>query len=515
MNPRPNVLLITSDQQLYDTLGFKNPHIKTPNLDRLAREGADCTRAYTVNPVCTPTRASLATGVYPSVHGAWTIGVKLPEDVPTLGQRFLDAGYDTTLVGKAHFQPLASGDRPGEESIESHPFLRDRDFWRNFNDQRTPWYGFSHVETCRNHTDEAHAGGHYGLWLEEKGLSNWEDYFDPIPPAPSKKRYGSWDLPEEYHYSAWTAERTIANIERSVKNDKPFYLWSSFHDPHPSYLVPEPWASMYDPADMPIGKLHVNDDGTTELDKMPPPVRMTQEEGADWSVFKEEGGQGLHGYHRHPDNEDKKRKDMAIYYGMTSFMDQQIGRILDKLDELGIADNTLIVFTSDHGHYIGHHGLVAKGAFHYDEGIRVPFLVRYPGKVPAGQTIDALQSLIDLPSTFLSACGIEVPGFMQGVDQLPCWAGDADKARDDLIVEMRHNPTTVHLRTYIDERYKLTLYRGHPDWGELFDLQDDPGETDNKFGDPAYAAVKAALMHKWLNAEIAREPTRMPRVHGA
>jgi arylsulfatase A-like enzyme len=120
------------------------------------------------------------------------------------------------------------------------------------------------------------------------------------------------------------------------------------------------------------------------------------------------------------------RKNIAIYYGMTSFMDQQIGRILDRLDELGITDNTLVVFTTDHGHFLDQHGLTAKGAFHYEDLLRVPFLVRWPGGVPASRTSDALQALIDLPSTFLSAGNIPVLGQMQGVDQLPVWRSQAE-----------------------------------------------------------------------------------------
>jgi arylsulfatase A-like enzyme len=481
----------------------------------------DFTRAYTVNPVCTPTRASLCTGTYPSVHGAWTIGVKLPEDTPTLGDQLLAHGYDTTLVGKAHFQPLKSGPEPHQASIESQPTLRDLDFWRRFNDDHTPWYGFSHVETCRNHADEAHVGGHYAVWMEDHGFTDWADYYAPFPMRQSwdevretyrkDGQYGHWALPEAQHYTKWTGQRTIANIKRSVEANKPFYVWSSYHDPHPPYMVPEPWASMYDPADMPIGKYIAG-----ELNDMPPPHQWTKDPAAaNWESLKDAGGHGNHGYGTHEYDEDQLRRDMAIYYGMVSFMDHQIGQTLDALDELGIADNTLVVFSTDHGHYIGHHGLKAKGAFHYEQGIRLPFLVRYPdGGLPAGSTNDDLQSLVDLPATFLTAAGIEVPGVMQGVDQMPSWRGEGPQ-RDHVLVENRHQPTKLSLRTYIDERYKLTVYRGHEDWGELFDLQDDPEELHNRFHDPDWADVKTRLLHRFVLAEVSREPTAMPRVAGA
>lgn len=514
MTDRPNIVLITSDQQLYDTLGFKNSRIKTPALDRLAREGTDFTRAYTNNPVCTPSRATVITGLYPSWHGAWTIGVKLPEDVPTVGQTFIDNGYDTCLVGKAHFQPLAHTPLPGGESVECQPTLRDLDFWRTFNDNYAPWYGFNHVETCRNHADEYHVGGHYGIWMEEQGFTEWRDYYHhyPIVPGEDEKynKDGHWTLPEEYHYTTWTGERTCANIERMAGEGNPFFIWSSFHDPHPPYLVPEPWASMYNPDDMVLGELTPG-----ELDKMPPPHQMTQDPDADWSQFKEPKGNEAHGYHYHGKHtDDQMRKNMAIYYGMVSFMDHQIGCILDKLDKLGIADNTIIVFSTDHGHYMGHHGLTAKGAFHYEEAIKLPFVARWPGHIPAGRSCDALQALIDLPSTFLSAAGIEPPGLMQGVNQLPVWCGEEESARDNVLVEFRHQPTKVHIRTFINERYKMTLYRDR-DWGELFDLQEDPGEVNNLFNDPEVARIKADLMAHWLNSEIAREPMRMPRICNA
>ena len=256
MTARPNILLITSDQQHFDTLGVTNPHIHTPSLDRLCHEGTRFDRAYCNNPVCSPSRSSIITGMYPSLHGCWTIGVKLPEDVPTVGQTFQDSGYDSTLIGKAHFQPLNS--QPGSESLESHPKLRDLDFWRGFHG---PWYGFNHIEIARNHADEHLVGQHYAIWMEEKGLKNWKDYFATWPPPPPKPgnyweqgRQFAWDLPPEFHYTTWTAERSIARIEQNARDKKPCFLWSRFADPHPPYLVPEPWASMYNPADMKPGQ---------------------------------------------------------------------------------------------------------------------------------------------------------------------------------------------------------------------------------------------------------------------
>lgn len=501
---RPNILLITSDQQHWDTLGATNPRISTPALDRLAAEGTRFTRAYCNNPVCTPSRATIITGLYPSVHGAWTIGVKLAEDVPTVGDHLQAAGYATTLIGKAHFQPLAS--TPEQTSLECQPVLRDLDFWRGFHG---PWYGFEHVEVARNHADEAHAGQHYAIWLEEQGLANWRDYFQPWPPDPAApKREGAWELPQELHYTTWTAERTIAAIERDAAAGRPFFTWASFHDPHPPYLVPEPWASMYRPEEMEPGRLLPG-----ELDHLPEHFRLTQEAAPDFAAWRETAFAN-HGFSSHLVDEARLRRQLAIYYGMISFMDRQIGRILDALDRLGLAENTIVVFSTDHGHFLGQHGLTAKGAFHYEDLLRVPFLVRAPGQVPAGATSAALQGLVDLAPTFLDAAGLPVPGLMQGVSQWEVWRGRQARARESAIVENRHQPTAVHLRTYIEDRYKITVYRQH-EYGELFDLAEDPDERRNRWDDPAYAAIKGALLHRFVQAEIAREPTRYPRIAGA
>jgi arylsulfatase A-like enzyme len=503
MSSRPNILLITSDQQHFSTMGCVNPRIRTPALDRLAAEGTRFDRAYTCNPVCSPSRSSIITGLYPAWHHCWTIGVKLPEDVPTVGEVFQKHGYATALIGKAHFQPLAS--QPGSESLECQPTLGDLDFWRRFHG---PWYGFEHVEVARNHADESHAGQHYAIWMEEKGLTNWRDYFRQWKGRDiDAGRRGSWELPQTYHYTAWNAERVIANIEEAVAANKPFFTWASFLDPHPPYLVSEPWASMYRPEDMEPGRLIPG-----EMDDMPPHFRKTQEEHPDYSMYEETHGN--HGFHSHLHSEEQLRKNMAVYYGMVSFMDDAIGRILDTLDRLGVAENTLVVFSTDHGHFLGQHGLIAKGAFHYEDMVRVPMLARYPGRVPAGAVSTALQSNVDYPQTFLSAAGIEAPGSMQGVDQFGVWCGRQDSARGHVIVENRHQPTRVHLRTYINERYKLTVYRDAAH-GELFDLEEDPEELRNLWDEPSAADMKSRLMLKFVQAEMQREPTRMPRIAGA
>ncbi|MCY3779104.1 MAG: sulfatase-like hydrolase/transferase [Chloroflexi bacterium] len=485
-----NVLLITSDQQHWNTLGQFNPEIQTPALDKLAAQGVTFTRAYCPNPTCTPTRSSMITGRYPSQHGAYSLGTKLPESETTVGEIFSAAGYRSALVGKAHFQPLQSTEE--YPSLEAYPTLQDLDFWADFTG---PFYGFDHVELARNHTDEAHVGQHYALWMEEKGLSNWRDYYlEPTGHVKAQRR--KWLIPERFHYNAWIAERSNALISQYQAADQPFFLWASFFDPHPKYLAPEPWDTMYDPKAITVPAVSPG-----EHDRSPPHLQLTQQPNPDFSAWQEPNGSGCHGFHSHLQDRDELAKDVACYYGMVSCMDKYIGEIIDHLDALGLAENTLVVFTSDHGHYFGQHGLIAKGAFHYDDGIRVPMIARLPGRIAAGGVSHSLQSLVDYAPTFLDFCGLDLPADMTGASQQAVWQGDELKAREHVIIENRHQPTALHLKTYIDQRYKITLYYNR-DYGEIYDLRDDPGEVNNLWID---AELRAQLTEAFLRAEMLKE----------
>ena len=485
-----NVLLITSDQQHWNTLGADNPEVQTPALDRLAAQGTTFTRAYCPNPTCTPTRGSLITGKYPSQHGAYSLGTKLPESEPTVGELFQDAGYCAALVGKAHFQPLlATEEYP---SLEAYPRLQDLDFWQDF---EGPFYGFDHIELARNHTDESHVGQHYALWMEEKGLHNWRDfYLQPTGHVEAQRR--KWLIPEQFHYNTWIAERSKALISQYDDADQSFFLWASFFDPHPKYLVPEPWDTMYDP-----DAITVPTSTPGEHDNNPPHLQLTQTPNPDFSPWQEANGSGCHGFHSHLHDRQELAKDIACYYGMISCMDKYIGQIVDHLDQLGLAENTLVIFTSDHGHYFGQHGLIAKGAFHYDDGIKVPMIARLPGRIPAGRMSHSLQSLVDYAPTFLAYCDLDIPADMTGLSQEAVWNGDETHTREHVIIENRHQPTTLHLKTYIDDRYKITLYFDR-DYGEIFDLRDDPGEVHNLWAD---ADLRAQLTEAFLRAEMLKE----------
>jgi arylsulfatase A-like enzyme len=521
--PRPNILLITTDQHHRSVLGINDPAVRTPNLDQLAREGTVFTRAYCPNPTCTPTRASVITGQYASQHGAWSLGTKLFEDVPTIGNELRKAGYRTALIGKAHFEPLKS--TAEFTSKESYPILQDLEYWRNFHG---PYYGFEYIELARNHTDEAHVGQHYAIWLEEKGIKNWREYF--MTPTGTRtytdRRRDAplWPIPEAYHYNTWIAEASNKRLEEYARNKEPFFLWASFLDPHAPRILPDPWHKMYDPEKMDVPSLD-----SSEHDRNPPHFKFVQKTTNSrnilknaWKAIKSWLGafsvaryyadfrkhglplQGLHGVHPHLYNKERLKKEIAAYHGMVSLLDKYIGVILQQLDRLGLASNTIVVFTTDHGDFFGQHGLVTKGPFHYEDLLRIPFIVRFPGKVPAGLMSGSLQSLVDLAPTLMHLLDLPVPDSMTGIDQANVWLGKEEQARDSVIVEMHHSPSLLHLKTCIDQRYKITIYN-EAIHGELFDLETDPGEKHNLWGDPAQIELKNLMLFKLAQAELEKD----------
>jgi arylsulfatase A-like enzyme len=409
----------------------------------------------------------------------------------------------TALIGKAHFQPLASD--PRWPSVEAYPTLQDYDHWRSF---REPWYGFDDIELVRNHADEGHVGMHYGLWLNQR-CPDWRTWFCRPGGSADGGRRGAWELPEELHYNRWIEERTVAKLEQVQASGRSSFTWASFPDPHPPYLVSGRWAEMYRPEDV-----EVPDGDRDDISRWPPYLARTREVQPSYADYREPEGHGMHGCHSHLHDRKQLAKDIAIYHGMMAFVDDCVGGILGSLDRLGMAQDTLVIFTTDHGHFFGQHGLIAKGPFHFEDMVRVPFLARLPGTIPAGTVSDALVSLIDVAPTMLSALDLEQDRSMSGVDQLGVWSGAQSSARDHVLVENRHQPHLLHVDTYVERRWKLTVHRGHT-WGELYDLETDPGEHRNLWDDPAAQETKRDLLLRFVHAEMAKAPVPMPRIAGA
>lgn len=510
-----NVLLITTDQQHYMTLGINNPKINTPNLDKLVERGINFERAYCTNPTCTPSRASIITGVYPSIHRAWTLGTKLDEKFPTIGEILQIKNITTSLIGKAHFQQLV--DDENYCSLESYPILQDVKFWKNY---KKDFYGFEHIKLLRNHTNESHVGQHYQIWLEEKAKNDWKNYFrketgnvdfeeyckEGISPLGQFPQGRAWDIPLDCHYNEFITSETIKTIDNAIDGHKSFFTWASYPDPHPDYLVPEPYASMYDSSDMVLPDSYYNEEnGLSDL------VMKTRERNPNFSEYSETGHY-LHGCRSQIQSEESLKKDIALYYGMVTYIDDQIGKLIDKLKSESILDETLIIFTTDHGHYIGAHNLIRKGPFMYEDAIKIPFIVSGGGLNYKSTSDNSLVSQIDIFPTVAEYLSADYnPLDVQGKSLLALINGKVEKLRSGVICEFRHEPFKMNLRSYVTEQYKLTVLRGSKN-GEIYDLVNDPSEMNNLWDNEK---LRNSLMLNMIYYMMDIEPMHMPRLCGA
>jgi arylsulfatase len=472
----PNLVLIMTDQQRADALGAAgNAHIHTPNLDRIAKEGIRFSNAFCTNPFCMPSRASLLTGRYAHGHRCWDNGVPLEATAVTLAHRMAEAGYHTALIGKGHLNVHRKTGSPESYEDWSNPHPR----WATWHG---PYYGFKEVYFTVGHNRSL---GHYGLDVMSRFPEAVELFSKDkalVPPTGAPRSWKS-SLPVEAHASSWIGDQTLAFLDRVGKG--PFFVWVSFPDPHPSFCPPAPYCYQYDPKDIPYP---VQQQG--ELDDKPPHFKEFFQGSlvstwGDWDRAS-------------PDltnvTEEQYREIVAHYYGMISLVDANVGRILDRLDERGLAEDTIIIFTSDHGELLGDHFLVGKGAFHYDSLIRVPLLWRFPAFLRGGQSIHNQVSLIDIAPTLCELTGIDPLPDVHGRSLLPLLVGEHDKVRDAVLVEFDWRwKTNMPVRTIRTPHWKLTYYAGKP-YGELYNLQEDPNEFKNLYDEPGYDELKKELL---------------------
>jgi arylsulfatase A-like enzyme len=480
---RPNVILITTDQQRTDTLGcYGSAFTQTPHLDALGVAGAVCERAYTTNPVCTPARISLFTGLQVSRHGAWNVGLNAPAGTRTLAHGLAEIGYRTHNIGKMHFQ--AYGSR-GDQSHEA------KEAWAPGRDFSGPYYGFETIELALGHTTYG-LSGHYGTWVRSQVSEADFKRFTSAERVCSQWFGGDgydWDLPLRLHNSVWTVDRSI-EFMRTHDRARPFFLSLGFQDPHHPHALPRDFALRVRPEDVPLP-----DFTEGELDDKPPLFNVARAGGLETSEFRGEyqvAGQGGGCDYRTVTEKDA-RLGRAYYYGMVRLIDEQMGRLLRYLDEAELAENTLLVFTSDHGELLGDHGLWMKGPFHYEQLVRIPLLLRWPAGFGGGKRIPSIVSHLDVVPTILAAAGAPADARLDGCDALPLLRGETASIRDGAMIECIDDPHKVRLKTYVTPMRKLTWHHGH-EYGELYDLALDPREKVNRWDDPAYAADKHRLM---------------------
>ncbi|MBS3763653.1 MAG: sulfatase-like hydrolase/transferase [Planctomycetes bacterium] len=461
MNSLPNILWICTDQQRADTLGCcGNSFVHTPNLDRLASEGALFENCFSQSPICTPSRASFLTGRYPRTTRARQNGQDIPADEMLITKLLADNGYTCGLAGKLH---LSTCDPRFCPDIER----RIDDGYKVFH-----WSHHPNPDWPKNA---------YTQWLAENDVS----YETPALDDTWQVRKG---MPEQYHQTTWCANKTIEFLTKQVRQDSPWLFSFNCFDPHFPFDPPEKYLEPY----------------LEQLDEIPLPVT---EEGELENKPRWQQPDFRDDYHytgpHHPEEMTPRqhRLTRAAYWAMVDLIDAQVGRVLEALDATGQRQDTLVIFTSDHGEMLGDHDLYLKGPYFYDPAVRVPLIVSWPDHMRTG-CADTLVELMDLAPTVLEAAGLERPEGMQAKSLWPILENVEQNPthREDVYCEYYYGmgcegdppPYATMLRT---ETHKLVVAHGL-DQGELYDLRQDPDERQNLWDDQDYKELKSALLKR-------------------
>lgn len=489
---RPNILLITSDQHRPDCYGFAGRKIRTPHLDGLASAGTHFTAAITPNLVCQPARASILTGMLPLTHGVADNHRSLNPKFGELGwgRTLANAGYRSVFIGKGHFgnhpecTPYGAPEhRPTSEKVP--------DNWDG------PYMGFDYVQMLiLGHfwhegliCEKPPRGLHFERWFWDQGTDGeaWRLWSEDAGPKQESTQTWFSKLPAEWHSTSWVTERTC-NFLETRDADQPFCMWVSYPDPHHPFDCPEPWSRLYDADEVDIAPHHERDFEQrpwwhkTALENEPETKTERQRRlRMEYSRIEPQSDRGL-------------AQMTANYYGMISFIDDGVGKILAKLDELEIADDTIVVFTSDHGELLGDHGLYLKGPTPYEGLLRIGMIMRGPS-IPASRAIVDPVSTLDLAASFYDWAGVSAPAELQSRSLRPLLNesnGGYDVAYSEWDLHPSRAGVALDLRTVRTNSAKLSvdLKSGA---GELYDLAEDPQEMVNRFDDPGVKALQKEL----------------------
>jgi arylsulfatase A-like enzyme len=457
----PNILWITTDQQRWNTIGaLGNEYVKTPNIDRLVKEGVSFNKAHCNAPLCTPSRASFMTGMYPSNIQACKNGMaEWPETAPLVTKVLKDNGYECGLSGKLHLS-TAMAHRP-----EKRP-----------EDDGYQYYAYSHSPY------QSGSANDYIKYYRDKGID--------ILALKKEKGY----VPEEYHQTKWCVDRAIDFVKE--KREWPWMFSLNIYDPHGPFDPPQKYIDRYD------------------IKNMADPA-FKKSDLKEKSVFNNIMFQSK------PTEYSKEANRMRLikYWAQIDLIDEQIGRLLKVLETTGQLNNTMIIFTSDHGDMAGDHGLLQKGCRFYEGLVRVPLIFYYPGKFKQNLQSDALVELIDIVPSLYELVGLPVGKELQGKSLLPILKGEkpADHHKDFVRCEFydgaqsRKSQMTSFANMYRTQQYKLITYHGH-EKGELFNLEKDPNEFHNLWDDPKYKDIRFELIKKSFDAAIRTSDTGPERI---
>ncbi|MCZ8513273.1 sulfatase-like hydrolase/transferase [Paenibacillus filicis] len=435
---RPNILFIMCDQLRHDAIECNgNEFIKTPNLNRIAENGVNFSNMFTPNPICVPARASLTTGCYPhKCTGIKNNGGTIREGFPLLGEELNQRGYETYAVGKLHYEPYAP---PGQQ--------------RNV-------HGLKHVELM----ESGRILSKYDPKGNLQGLEDYHDYLYTVGWGGYSRGNGLGNndvyaaasvIPQEYYVDTWVVDRSLEYIQNHIsqQSDRPFFMWTSFPKPHSAFDPPHPYDQMYDPRDMPepIGSLD-------DLIERGLDLKVASHYKNMWDLLSPEA----------------KKVIKAYYYGLITHQDKQVGRLLDFLEEKGLREDTVVIYTSDHGEMLGDFGLYFKQIF-YNGSVRVPLLISYPRKLPKGKVCTELAGLQDLLPTILSFTGEVLNQEVDGIDLTSAMLKD-EPLRDFYISQCNDHPYQQYM--VVNKHWKY-IYNQHGGVEELYDQVNDPYELHN------------------------------------
>lgn len=445
---KPNILFIMCDQMRHDAVACNgNEIVQTPNLDRLAASGVNFSNSYTPDPICVPARASLTSGHYPhKCTGTKENTGCIKEGMPLLGEELNKRGYETYAMGKLHYLPYTP---PGEPNTS---------------------YGIKNVELC----ESGRMIKKFDFEGKTRGIEEYDDYLYKVGWGGYTRGHGLGNnevmaapspIPEEHYVDKWVVDRSIHHLKEHIEEqgDKPFFMFTSFPKPHSAYDPPRPYDQLYDPRDIPfpIGEAEERQ-----------AIEIIKKRGLDllFSDYKKYMWDLL--------SPQAKKVIRAHYYGLVTFQDKQIGRLMDFLEEKELTENTIVVYTADHGDLLGDFGLYFKRTF-YNGSVKVPLMISYPDKIKAGQVSDELVGLQDLLPTLMSLTGESLEHEVDGKDLTPLLEDDKP-VREYYVSQCQDNP---HQRYMVASKEWKYIYYQYGGIEELYNLQEDPDELNNLAGE--------------------------------
>jgi arylsulfatase A-like enzyme len=469
----PNILHFFVDQMRFDAIrALGNPGIRTPALDRLVSEGCTFDNAYSSCPVCIPARCGMIYGQYPHHTDCYENNFPMPsDDRQSFMGMLTDAGYRTHGIGKCHFtpDPLALRGFQTRETQEELPRHPDDDDYLTYL-----------------------KGNGLGYVIDPHGVRGEMYYIPQVS-----------QIPPEHHPTKWVGDRAIAFLEEEGNNDDPWYLFTSFIHPHPPFSPPTPWHKMYGIDDVPSPNIPLQYDQLLQYVNRAQNRYKYRDQGFDYNLI---------------------RMIRAYYYSCISFIDHQVGRVLEVLDKTGATENTLIIFTADHGEYLGDYHCFGKRGMH-DAAARIPMIIAQPGVFDGGKRLDSPVSLVDLAPTIAASIGnddkdssthswdgIPLQSVVDGtverdvvfsqlafVKHSDGTSGDEFLSLDPVSSEERAENSTYMV---VSKDYKY-IYSAQDDKELFFDRSLDPKETRNRIHSARYQAVVTAMREQLMKHLVA------------